>query len=72
MGLRDRINLPRGPLAGAVLVAAVWVGLSLVSGSFTPLDLLVAAVIVVSGAIRQRAKRPKADATSRGIYGPPS
>jgi len=70
MDLRDRITLPRGPLAGSILVAAVWVGLSLGFGSFTVLDLVVAAVIVVGGVIRQRAKKPKAGEPHDGIYGP--
>jgi len=70
MDVRDRINLPRGPLAGSILVAAVWVGLSLGFGNFTVLDLVVAAVIVVGGVIRQRAKKPKADKPHDGIYGP--
>jgi hypothetical protein len=70
--LRDRINLPRGPLAGSVLVAAVWVGLSLVFGNFTVIDLVVAAAIIGGGFLRQRTKKPKADEADRGIYGPPS
>jgi hypothetical protein len=70
--LRDRINLPRGPLAGSILVAAVWVGLSLVFGNFTVIDLVVAAAIIGGGFLRQRTKKPKPDEADRGIYGPPS
>jgi hypothetical protein len=72
MGLRDRIDLPRGPLAGSILVAVVWVGLSLVFGSLTVLDLVVVAFLVAGGFARQRTKRPKPDPPNRGIYGPPS
>jgi hypothetical protein len=72
MGLRDRMNLPRGPLAGSVLIAAAWVGLSLVFGNFTFLDLVVAGAIVVGGVLRQRTRKPKPDRADHGIYGPPS
>ena len=72
MGLRDRINLPRGPLAGAVVVAAVWVGLSLAFRSFSVLDLVVAAFLVAGGFARQRTRKPKPDRQDHGIYGPPS
>jgi|tagenome__1003787_1003787.scaffolds.fasta_scaffold20858305_2 hypothetical protein len=72
MGLRDRINLPRGPLAGSVLLAAAWLGLSLVFGNFTFVDLIVAAALIGGGVLRQRTRKPKPDDAKRGIYGPPS
>jgi len=69
---RDRIILPRGPLAGSILVGAVWVGLSLVFGNFTVLDLVVAAAVIGGGFLRQPTRKPTPEEANRGIYGPPS
>ncbi|HEX5090538.1 MAG TPA: hypothetical protein VFV89_22205 [Nocardioides sp.] len=72
MDLPDRLNLPRGPLAGSILVAVVWVVLNLVSGNFASGDLLIAGVIIGAGAWRGRARKSKPDKADHGIYGPPS
>ena len=68
MPLRDRLNLPRGPLAGSILVAVVWVVLNLVSGNFASGDLLIAGVIIGAGAWRGRARKPKPDKALKKLW----
>jgi len=73
VGLRDRIGFTPRPIAASIVVAAVWVGLSALVGRVGVIDLVVAAVLILSGVTRQRAGKAKpANDDERGIYGPPS
>ena len=72
MALRDRVNLPRSPVVGSVLLAVAWVGLSALFSSVGLIDWIVAVGLVVGGVLRQRTSRPRTeDDKRRGIYGPP-
>jgi hypothetical protein len=73
MALRDRVNVPRGPIAGGLLAAVAWLVLSAVFGSVEPMDLVVAAILVGGGVLRQRTTRKRTgNDRGGGIYGPPS
>jgi ABC-type cobalamin transport system permease subunit len=73
VGLRDRFTVTSNPVVAAVLVAALWIGVSAILGGVGFVDLVVAAVLIVGGLARQRSRKSKLekDDGSHGIYGPP-